>query len=253
MDMLSVLLHEYGHVLGIDHSADSHDYMATTLQPGVRHTLSVDQQLELMALTGYFPTPDSPSQPYGPINPGVLLFFTRTSASRFGRMRPSAGEGSKTEFATLANAKLENPDFANGSAWATQGDVAFRDGTATLKETSATQTRLNQAFVVGEHDRFLSFTLAGLGLGDQSAGPNDAFEVALIDASTGAALLGGTGLSKSDAFLNLQANGNERKASSVSRIQNADGSRTYLADLAGIAAGTVVTVANRKTPTLALK
>jgi hypothetical protein len=31
MDMLSVLLHEYGHALGIEHSADSGDYMGTTL------------------------------------------------------------------------------------------------------------------------------------------------------------------------------------------------------------------------------
>jgi len=35
MDMLTVLLHEYGHALGIDHSAANHDYMATTLTPGV--------------------------------------------------------------------------------------------------------------------------------------------------------------------------------------------------------------------------
>lgn len=44
MDMLIVLLHEYGHTLGLDHSADTHDFMATTLQPGVRRTLTVDQQ-----------------------------------------------------------------------------------------------------------------------------------------------------------------------------------------------------------------
>ncbi len=36
MDMLSVLLHEYGHALGLEHSADSRDFMATTLQPGER-------------------------------------------------------------------------------------------------------------------------------------------------------------------------------------------------------------------------
>jgi len=36
MDMLSVLLHEYGHVLGLAHSGDSSDFMAATLQPGER-------------------------------------------------------------------------------------------------------------------------------------------------------------------------------------------------------------------------
>lgn len=41
--MLSVLLHEYGHALGIDHSADGHDYMATTLTPGVRRMPSAEE------------------------------------------------------------------------------------------------------------------------------------------------------------------------------------------------------------------
>lgn len=39
MDMLSVLLHEYGHALGLDHTADAHDFMAATLSPGMRRTM----------------------------------------------------------------------------------------------------------------------------------------------------------------------------------------------------------------------
>jgi len=43
MDMLSVLLHEYGHVLGIEHSADQHAAMATTLTPGTRRLPNADE------------------------------------------------------------------------------------------------------------------------------------------------------------------------------------------------------------------
>lgn len=43
MDMLSVLLHEYGHALGIEHSADSRNFMATTLTAGVRRLPSAEE------------------------------------------------------------------------------------------------------------------------------------------------------------------------------------------------------------------
>ncbi len=36
MDMLSVLLHEYGHALGLEHSGDASNYMAASLQPAQR-------------------------------------------------------------------------------------------------------------------------------------------------------------------------------------------------------------------------
>jgi hypothetical protein len=48
MDLLSVLLHEYGHVLGIEHSADQHDAMAATLQPGVQRLPNVEAWLALL-------------------------------------------------------------------------------------------------------------------------------------------------------------------------------------------------------------
>ena len=47
MDMLSVLLHEYGHALGLEHSGNGADFMATSLQSGVRK-LSSSEELALM-------------------------------------------------------------------------------------------------------------------------------------------------------------------------------------------------------------
>ncbi len=64
--------------------------------------------------------------------------------------------------------------------------------------------------------------------GDQLIGPDDAFEVALLDANTGLSLLGGTGLTHNDAIINRQADGTEHSSSAVTRRDNADGSFTYV-------------------------
>lgn len=255
MDMLSVLLHEYGHALGIGHSAHAGDYMATTLQPGVRRLPSADE-LDLIAqLAGEIKneladassnTPLSPPSPLPSLPLGGAF-----GVALLGRLRGTRYSGwtnsvdSVTQYAVAANPKLSNPDFAGTSAdqatgWSTTGKVRFQDGAATLTETAESQTRLNQVFIVTDTDRFLSFTVANAALDDASNAPDDAFEVALLDANTGASLLGGTGLSRNDAILNLQADGSESKAQAVTRIDNADGSHTYLVDLAGIAAGTAV-------------
>lgn len=257
MDMLTVLQHEYLHTAGFDHSAEPGNIMVATLQPGVRRTLTPEQQLALMRLAGYFPVPGSdPSTPWAPRDPGAPLPYSRGSTARTPARRRVVdtlglglnGKQAVPQFDTAANPTLTNPAFTGNTGWSTTGPIAFANNAATLTESATAQTRLNQVFVVGPNDRFLSFTLANIGLDDPSTrsgqvkatAPDDAFEVALLNANTGASLLAGTGLTKSDAILNLQANGTERKASGLTSVLNPDGSRTYLVDLSGIAAGTVV-------------
>ncbi|WP_374326246.1 tandem-95 repeat protein [Azonexus sp.] len=255
MDMLSVLLHEYGHALGLEHSADSNDYMAATLQPGVRRMPSSDE-LALMAklvaeAKGSYDTP-LPTDPITPDQPGAPLpsrsnvRTTRARISRYGTTILNA-DGSEsqssqdaTQFAIVANPTLTDAKLQNGTGWESTGKVAIGNGAATLSETTSSQTRLNQAFVVGPTDKYLSFTLANIGLDDVDNAPDDAFEAALIDANSGASLLGTTGLTRNDAFLNLQADGSEHIGQTVTSKRNADGSRTYVVDLSGIAEGTAV-------------
>ena len=271
MDMLSVLLHEYGHALGLEHSADARDFMATTLQAGERR-LPSSEELALMSQLVAQLKADSNAAPSGPTNPnapsspasplpgmplaGLGLFaLGRLRSDRYGTQTLFAPNGSVLanvpQYDVAANATLTNGQFnaANNNTstapgWATEGGVSIATGSATLVETATQQTRLNQVFIVGPQDRFLSFTLSGIALDDAAAGPDDALEVALLNANTGASLLGSIALTHTDALLNLQAGGAELAASGVTFVTNLDGSRTYLVDLAGVntngAAGTAV-------------
>ena len=105
MDMLSVLLHEYGHALGIEHSADNHDYMATTLTPGVRRMPSADELALMQELIGQArgdlvgrvtpadSNPDNTPMPLPiPLGAGFGMAF-------IGRMRKSSYGGTSIDFA----------------------------------------------------------------------------------------------------------------------------------------------------------
>jgi hypothetical protein len=50
--LLTVLLHEYGHALGLDHDESTHQLMSEELQPGVRHTMSDAEMSKLWSLIG---------------------------------------------------------------------------------------------------------------------------------------------------------------------------------------------------------
>ena len=235
MDMLSVLLHEYGHALGLEHSGAASDFMAASLQPGVRKLPSAAEltwmsQLvaELKSAGGEALTlalsqgergqvqgereQDNPSSPSpSPLSALGLL--------PFGFMRRNDGKGSanaavatgaatatQTDYltainTTLANGSLHAGQTASIDQWQSVGNVAATPATAsqgvTLGESTTAQAHLAQAFILSAQDRFLTFTVSGLDLQTNSteqngvftAAPQDAFEVALQNANTGANLL----------------------------------------------------------------
>jgi VCBS repeat-containing protein len=250
MDMLSVLLHEYGHALGINHSADPNDYMGTTLTAGVRRLPSAEEMVLMQGLVaeakasltptlsqgerGQTPTPF----PTLPLGTSFIGFLGLLRSNRYGGLNIAADPSTLvTQYDWAANATLVNGSLNAADGWSTQGSVNIGNGVAVMNEVSSSQTRLSQVFLLNPTDRFLSFTLSGTALDDLTGAPDDAFEVALLDANSGTSLLGGTGLTRTDSVLNLQADGTQRFADCVTCINNTDGSRTYRVDLAGVPAG----------------
>nr|MBI3614343.1 putative Ig domain-containing protein [Nitrospirota bacterium] len=135
--------------------------------------------------------------------------------------------------------------------WSARGAAAVETGAAVLREGDRVLSRFAQTFVVPEQAQSLQFTIE-TAFSDQpsavSSFPPDAFEVALLDATTGQSLLGTTtGLTQTDALLNIQADGSffsgseVRVSSGASRFTN-DASRTVVVDLRGVQAGTRATL-----------
>jgi Matrixin len=191
MDMLSVLLHEYGHVLGLDHSADNGDAMSPVLQPGVRKLWSETDLAKLNEIIALQSTPfgqlpaDYPvDYPSNGLPPGQ----TRASTPVARRPRRSPTDvnidllsDAKIEALNAINPTLTGGDLLSPQGWETTGAVNIANGHATLAETARSQSRLTQGFVLSSQDRYLSFTVEGLQMTDSTVGPDDAFEVALLN------------------------------------------------------------------------
>gem|GEM_PF-1257979 len=227
MDMLSVLLHEYGHVLGLEHSNDPRDFMATTLQPGERR-LPSNAELQLMA--------DLIAEVKGEMNLVASSTPAQPNNNPFNNPLPAAVVlpafivPRQNRYLGVVNPTLLNGNFGTGDTggWETYGEVTVSDNKAILTESPTAQTRLTQAFMLGEDDRALSFTISEQNLIANRSGPGDAFEVALLDANTGLPVAGIIDLSRSDALLNIQTDGTEHMAQGMKKIINADGSATYI-------------------------
>ena len=95
---------------------------------------------------------------------GNTQVFTGTNGTQVGTTVPSA-----PQYVTAPNPILTNGQFNTTNGWATQGSVSIATGSATLVETATQQTRLNQVFIVGPKDRFLSFTPSGIALDDAAS------------------------------------------------------------------------------------
>ena len=124
----------------------------------------------------------------------------------------------RIEAGPLQNGEFTTDDPAAAEfGWVRRGSVMVADGVATLSEDLRYLSGLSQVFVIPEDARQLRFEIRDLEFATTGMGsPPDAFEVALLDASTQLPVTGAVeDLSDSDALLNFQATGEVYFAPSV--------------------------------------
>ena len=103
---------------------------------------------------------------------------------------------------------ISNPSDPN-YGWTTQGNASIANGQGILDEGTTVQTQFSQSFTVAPGTTTLEFTIVASDLVANGApSPPDAFEAALLNSQTNQPLIGPpTGLSNTDAFLNIQQTG----------------------------------------------
>ena len=257
-DLFSVISHEVGHALGFLAGFDGYDRYVQ-LQPGASPVFAAPGIHAVLANDGS--------------HLGSTLYAADLMADQLGlfeRKLPSplstkiiaaarsgaAGSGSDQEVGLpaaalgaalpvgLVNGTFDVVDVGSPVfGWQAFGSASVVNGRGVLSEASPIAPRFTQNFTVPAGARFLRFTLNDVDFDPAGNGPQDAFEVALLDPSSSISLFGGLGLAGTDAALNLQADGSVYSAAGV-RIDGLDsghlpaagGALTVTISLAGIAA-----------------
>jgi PKD repeat protein len=148
---------------------------------------------------------------------------------------------------------INNGSFDTNTDWYTRGDSHILNGQAILSENSPYLSHLSQTFVIPQGAKALQFTLVNTDLktNNTALAPNDAFEIALLNHNTNTSVLTPlSGLSQTDALLNIQTNGQTYFSNAVTLVGattsgntlNLKTPRTVQIDVSTLTPGTIVTL-----------
>jgi hypothetical protein len=232
-DILTTILHEMGHTLGIINGYSEFDKYVKGRQ-FITDTFTANLTPDGSHL-------DTTFHPYDLMNtslkPGVrklpsALNLAMINAINAGIGSRESGIGGTISAPLTAGALLaiNNGDFSTTADWNTAGATNIINGTATLTEQSQKLSELTQAFIIPTGAKTLQFTI-------------DAFEVALLDTNTFTSLAGTSiGLNHTDSLLNIQANGTIHKSDKVTITALTNNSSIVTIDLTQVTPSTQATL-----------
>jgi hypothetical protein len=225
VDLLTVLLHELGHVFGLpdlDGAAHPTSLMAETLAIGLRRAPTREDSVWTQA------TPSLDGFEIGE------TFLTHLDAPTF---------------VVNGDFAISDPTSTN-YGWKTLGSAVSPAGIGALQEDAFYNSRFTQMIKIPETATGLRFTVTAE-FANNPGTVGDAFEFAMLDVHTGKPLLGTpAGLSGTDATLSLQSDGSLMAAPAVSAPSgSANGmtlqsgvATTFTIDLTSVRPGTIAAI-----------